>query len=69
MGGLLARLDKDVEIQTVPLAGLSAANVLGGPGRLQPAPEPLDWETVLLWVVLVIGVTFVGLLAFRLVRQ
>ena len=69
MGGLLARLDKDVEIQTVPLAGLSAANVLGGPGRLEPAPEPVDWQTVLLWVVLVIGVTFVGFLAFRLARQ
>ncbi len=69
MDGLLARLDKDVEIQTVPLAGLSDANALGGPARLEPAPEPIDWETVLLWSVLVVGVGFVGLLAFRLTRS
>ncbi len=69
MGGLLARLDKDVEIQSVALAGLSEANELGGPVRLEPAPEPIDWETVLLWTVLVIGVGFVGFLAARLLRQ
>lgn len=69
MGDLLTRLDNEVEIQNVPFAKLSAASGLGGPGRLVSAPDPLDWETILLWVVLVIGVASIVVLAVRLVRQ
>ncbi|MFB3106021.1 MAG: hypothetical protein ACE1ZA_14035, partial [Pseudomonadales bacterium] len=69
MRDLLTRLDNEVEIQNVPFAKLSTASGLGGPGRLVSAPDPLDWETILLWVVLVIGVASIVLLAVRLVRQ
>ncbi|MCZ6620016.1 MAG: DUF3999 domain-containing protein [Gammaproteobacteria bacterium] len=69
MSELLNRLGNDVEIQNIPFARLSAANRLGGPARLLSAPDPLDWETILLWAVLVVGVAGIVLLAFRLARQ
>ncbi len=69
MSDLLARLDNDVEIQNVPFARLSAATRLGGPDRLVSAPRPIDWETILLWSVLVIGVAGIVGLAVRLARQ
>lgn len=69
MSDLLARLDNDVEIQNVPFAGLSAATRLGGPDRLVSVPRPIDWETILLWSVLVIGVAGIVGLAVRLARQ
>ena len=43
--------------------------VLGGASRLIGEPAPIDWATIMLWSVLVIGVVVIGLLAFRLLRQ
>ena len=34
-----------------------------------PPSEAVDWETVLLWAVLVIGVACIVLLAVRLMRS
>ncbi|MCB1684144.1 MAG: DUF3999 domain-containing protein [Pseudomonadales bacterium] len=65
---MLDRLDKDATWDSLPLTGLSEARTLAGEAALVPRPAPLDWQSILLWVVLVAGVGGVGLLAFRLVR-
>lgn len=65
---LLARLDTEANWESLPLTGLSEAQTLAGKAALVPPPEPLDWQSILLWVVLVAGVGGVGLLAFRLAR-
>ena len=65
---LLTRLDEKATWDDLPVTGLGEAQMLGGPDRLVPQPEPIDWQTILLWSVLVAGVAGVGLLAFRLAR-
>ena len=69
MRDLLHRLDPDQVIDDLPMARLAAPETLGGPARLEPAPEPVDWQTVMLWAVLVAGVLVIGTLAIRLLRQ
>jgi hypothetical protein len=69
MRDLLRRLDPDQVIGDLPMATLAAAETLGGPARLEPVPEPVDWQTLILWAVLVAGVLVIGGLAVRLLRQ
>ena len=69
MRDLLRRLDPDQVIGDLPMATLAAAETLGGPARLEPVPEPADWQTLILWAVLVAGVLVIGVLAVRLLRQ
>jgi hypothetical protein len=69
MRELLRRLDPDQVIDDLPMARLAAPETLGGPARLEPAREPVDWQTVMLWAVLVAGVLVIGVLAIRLLRQ
>ena len=57
-----------VSLADVPWAHSGNAEMLGGAGRLQPAAEPMDWQTLVLWTVLVLGVLLVGGLAYRLLR-
>jgi hypothetical protein len=66
---LLKRLDRPVDLDTLPAATALQAEMAGGPERLIPPPAPIDWRTVWLWAVLVIGVGVVAGLAFRLLRQ
>jgi hypothetical protein len=68
MKDLLSRLGADRDIDSIAPAELSAPNNLGGPSRLELPPEPIDWETIALWVVLVVGVGVIGLFAYRLVK-
>lgn len=56
-------------IGDVSVARTGAAEMLGGPNRLKPRAEPIDWRTVILWAVLLAGVIVVGSLAFRLLRS
>lgn len=65
---LLARLDRETSLDSVPLTRLGEPQTLAGEGARVPGPEPLNWQSILLWVVLVAGVGGVGLLAFRLAR-
>jgi hypothetical protein len=59
----------DVDLSNAPLARVGDPETLGGPGRLEPAAEPVDWQTIVLWAVLVVGVVVVGGLAIRLLRS
>lgn len=43
--------------------------ILGGPARLQAAPEPLPWRRWLLWGVLLLGVLLLAAMAWQLSRQ
>ena len=68
---LLSQLNGDDELvflAKVPVAGIGAAEMLGGPDRLIPPEEPVNWQTVVLWVVLVLGVVVVGVFAWRLLK-
>ncbi|MGE0622436.1 MAG: DUF3999 domain-containing protein [Pseudomonadales bacterium] len=68
---LLQRLNggpEGAELSEVPLARALPAEMLGGPARLEPPPEPVDWQTIVLWSVLVLGVLLVAFFAFRLLR-
>lgn len=69
MRDLLRRLDPEQLLSEVPMATLGHPETMGGPARLEPAPEPVDWETVVLWAVLVLGVLVIGTLAVRLLRS
>ncbi len=62
-GGTLPTLDD------LPEARLGTPEMLGGPERLLAAPEPVDWQRVVLWAVLVLGVLVVGFFALRLLRE
>ena len=42
---------------------------LGGSVRREPEPTPFPWKTVALWSVLLIGVSVLGWMALRLLRQ
>jgi hypothetical protein len=45
---------------------LEAPRVLGGESRLHSPPLPTDWKRWVLWSVLIIGVSALGLMAWRL---
>jgi len=66
---LLKRLDPAADLATLPGASLRAPETLGGSDRLIPPPAPIDWRTIWLWVVLVIGVGIVAGLALRILRS
>ncbi len=69
MTELLSRLGNDSNLDSVPGVSLGAVTTLGGQARLNPPPQPVDWQTVLLWLVLVVGVGVVGFFASRLLRE
>lgn len=66
---LLAKIDDKATWDDLPVTGLSDVQVLGGPDRLIPPPEPTDWQSILLWAVLLAGVAGVSLMAIRLARS
>ena len=66
---LLKRMDHDTDLAALPNATAREAETLGGQDRLIPPPAPIDWRTIWLWVVLVIGVGIVAGLALRLLRH
>ena len=78
MANLLSQLDAeapsgaggspDLMFDTLPQARLATARMLGGEARLQPEPQPIEWRTILLWTVLLLGVGMVALFAYRLLR-
>ncbi|MCA0393327.1 MAG: DUF3999 domain-containing protein [Proteobacteria bacterium] len=51
------------------VATLGAAQPLAGDRALQPAPEPRDWRSWILWGLLVAGAALVAGFAFSLLRQ
>lgn len=60
---------KPVALADVPFASVAEPQMLGGPDRLLAVPDPIDWRTVVLWSVLVLGVLLVGGMAYRLLRS
>lgn len=66
---LLARLGAPADLDALAPAELAAATMLGGEDRLTPPPEPIDWQTLVLWAVLLCGVLVVGFFAWRLLRE
>jgi hypothetical protein len=56
------------DLAKVPFARVMEARMLGGPDRLIDAADPIDWRTIVLWLVLVAGVLAVGTMAYRLLR-
>ena len=68
---LLRKLNgsQPVDLADVPFARALDAEMLGGPDRLVATPDPIDWRTVVLWAVLVLGVVVVGAMAYRLLRN
>lgn len=52
----------------VVTASLGPRFELGGTERLV-APRQIDWRTLLLWLGLVLGVLFVGFMAFKTIRE
>lgn len=78
MADLLSQLDTeapsrvgespDPMFETLPRAQLANPRMLGGEDRLQPEPRPIQWRTILLWTVLLLGVGLVALFAYRLLR-
>jgi hypothetical protein len=59
---------RPMDLADVPFARVAEARMLGGPDRLLLASEPINWRTVILWIVLVLGVVAVGSMAYRLLR-
>jgi hypothetical protein len=78
IANLLSQLDADAfqraggspeaVFDTLPVAQLASPRTLGGEARLQPEPQPVDWRTIILWTVLLVGVGLVALFAYRLLR-
>ena len=66
---LLRRLETTDDLDELPIASLSEPQVLGGADRLIGEPAPVDWRTMMLWLILLIGVGVIGALAWRLARQ
>jgi len=58
-----------LDLASVPFARVTEARMLGGPDRLIQAADPVDWRTIVLWLVLVSGVLAVGTMAYRLLRN
>ncbi|MEM8769529.1 MAG: DUF3999 family protein [Pseudomonadota bacterium] len=56
-------------LDDLPEARLGTPEMLGGPERLLSAPDPIDWQTIVLWAVLLLGVLVVGVFAIRLLRE
>ena len=69
MRDLLSRLDSEKDFDSIPAVSVGAATELGGSDRLIPSAAPIDWQTILLWIVLVAGVAIVGFFATRLLRE
>ena len=65
---LLALAGEDTDTDELVTVSLGAPTTLGGPAMRQAAPEPIDWQTVLLWSALLLGVLVVGGFAYRLVK-
>ena len=68
---LLSQLQGDagqLTLADIPSARAGEAQMLGGPARLEPPAEPIDWRTMVLWAVLVLGVAVVGGFAYRLLK-
>lgn len=63
------RLAAGERLDELPEAALGERMDAGGVRRLTPPPAPIDWQTVTLWAVLVLGVLAVAALAIRLVRS
>jgi hypothetical protein len=66
---LLNRLTRSTDLGALPVAVALPAETLGGRERLAQPEAPIDWRTVTLWGVLVLGVGIVAGLALRLIRQ
>ena len=65
---ILRSLGEDSALDQIPTASVGGREILGGPDRLLTPPTPVEWQNVLLWVVLLGGVAVVGVLAYRLLR-
>lgn len=63
------RLSAGERLDELPEAALGERVDAGGVRRLTAPPTPIDWQTVTLWTVLVLGVLVVAVLAIRLVRR
>lgn len=50
-------------------ASLSAESLIGGPERLKPPRAERNWRVVFLWIVLLMGVGWLGWMASRLLRE
>jgi hypothetical protein len=57
-----------LDLADVPFARVADAQMLGGPDRLLEAEPGIDWRTIVLWTVLVLGVLAVAAMAYRLLR-
>lgn len=66
---LLTRLGTAQEFDLLPFSTLREPEVLGGAERLIAKPAAIDWQTITLWLILLIGVGVIGALAYRVVRQ
>lgn len=68
MQDLAERLGAGSALDTLPAAIVGEPVTVGGRASLEAPPEPIDWRTLLLWAVLLIGVAAVAWLAFRVLR-
>jgi hypothetical protein len=68
MADLLDRLGATLDANALSPASLEAPRLLGGPDRLRAPARAIDWQTILLWTLLCLGVALIGILAFRLMR-
>jgi len=66
---VLERLGKEQAAALVATVNPAEPVTLGGADRLRPSRGPIPWRTLLLWTVLVLGVAFLGWMAWRLFRQ
>lgn len=69
MEELRERLAGDRTLEQIAPARFGEPEMLGGADRRLPRPEPVDWRTIILWVILVLAVAAIGGLAWRLVRS
>lgn len=69
MNDLVKRIGGDRTLASLPMAKLAESVETGGPARLLPAPKPINWQTIGLWAILVLGVGIVAMLAVRMVRS
>jgi hypothetical protein len=69
INALLARIDEKDSDTFIGEARTGEVYILGGEGKLIPAPASFPWQQVILWSVLVIGVFVLGSMAWRLGKQ